>query len=213
MLTTTWTWGNHHLPPYSILCAWPWDQHPNVILSQDSEVGVLKFPKLGLPQVWKPITVCADLWLRRGLKQSCIPYPRICNGMSHVTCAQQNRGDYWLLVVGSKIGNSTLDPSFGHNLCSRYPNGSCKPILSIYVSRASQWYKELFNPMSFDCYNCPLKIWKSIGTSTPKVGAHLGMWGFVPSYSPALLGAWNVTLELTFGPHLCKPLPWSRAQG
>jgi hypothetical protein len=39
--------GNHHLPPYSILCAWPQGQHPNVILSWDSQVGVLKFPKLG----------------------------------------------------------------------------------------------------------------------------------------------------------------------
>ncbi len=25
--------GSHHLPPYSIICAWPWGQHPNVILS------------------------------------------------------------------------------------------------------------------------------------------------------------------------------------
>jgi len=25
--------GSHHLPPYSILCAWPWGQHSNVILS------------------------------------------------------------------------------------------------------------------------------------------------------------------------------------
>ncbi len=32
--------GSHHLPSYSILCDWPWDQHPNVILSQDSQVGV-----------------------------------------------------------------------------------------------------------------------------------------------------------------------------
>jgi hypothetical protein len=29
--------GNHHLPPYSILCAWPWGQHPNVILFWDSQ--------------------------------------------------------------------------------------------------------------------------------------------------------------------------------
>jgi hypothetical protein len=27
--------GNHHLPPYSILCAWSRNRHPNVILSQD----------------------------------------------------------------------------------------------------------------------------------------------------------------------------------
>jgi len=24
--------GSHHLPPYSILCVWPQDQHPNVII-------------------------------------------------------------------------------------------------------------------------------------------------------------------------------------
>ncbi len=41
--------GSHQLPPYSILCAWPWDQHPNVILSQDSQVRVPKFPKIGTP--------------------------------------------------------------------------------------------------------------------------------------------------------------------
>jgi hypothetical protein len=40
--------GSRHLPPYSILCAWLGDQHPNVILSRDSQVGVPKFPKLGL---------------------------------------------------------------------------------------------------------------------------------------------------------------------
>jgi hypothetical protein len=27
--------GSHHLPPYIILCAWPQDQHPNVILSRE----------------------------------------------------------------------------------------------------------------------------------------------------------------------------------
>jgi len=53
--------GSHHLPHYSILCAWPQDQHSNVILSRDSQVGVSKFPKLGLPQLWGPITLCEDL--------------------------------------------------------------------------------------------------------------------------------------------------------
>jgi hypothetical protein len=40
--------------------------------------------------------------------------------------------------------------------------------------------------------NRPLKIQESIGIPTPKVGTHLGMWGFIPSHSPALPGAWNV---------------------
>jgi hypothetical protein len=44
--------------------------------------------------------------------------------------------------------------------------------------------------MGFDPYNCPLKIWKCIRTPTPKVGTHLGVWGFIPSHSLALLGSW-----------------------
>jgi hypothetical protein len=47
--------------------------------------------------------------------------------------------------------------------------------------------------MCFDPWNCSLKIWKSIGTPTPKMGAHLGMWKFIPSHSPTLPKAWNVT--------------------
>jgi len=54
--------------------------------------------------------------------------------------------------------------------------------------------------MNFDPCNYSLKIQKSIGTPTPKVGAHLGMCGFIPSHLPTLLGAWNVTIELHFRP-------------
>jgi hypothetical protein len=38
-------------------------------------------------------------------------------------------------VVGNQIGNLILNPSFGHNLCFKYPNGSCEFILNIYVSK------------------------------------------------------------------------------
>jgi len=41
--------GSHHLPPYNILCAWPQDQHPNVILSRNSQVGSFEIPKVGTP--------------------------------------------------------------------------------------------------------------------------------------------------------------------
>jgi hypothetical protein len=50
--------------------------------------------------------------------------------------------------------------------------------------------------MNFDLYNCPLMIWKSIGTLIPKVGTHLGVWGFIPSHFLAFLGARNVILRL-----------------
>jgi hypothetical protein len=54
--------------------------------------------------------------------------------------------------------------------------------------------------MSFDPYNRSLKIRKSIGTPTPKVGVPLGVWGFIPSHSFTLLGAWNVTPEFPSWP-------------
>jgi hypothetical protein len=96
-------------------------------------------------------------------------------------------------VVRNQIGNLIPNPSFDHNLYFKCPNGSWEPILDIYVLRAFQWYKEIFNPISFDSYNRPLKIWDSIGTPTPKLGVHLGVCEFIPSHSPTLLGAWNVT--------------------
>jgi len=101
-------------------------------------------------------------------------------------------------------------PFIGHNLCFNHPNKSCEPILDIYVPRVFQWFKDFDNLIGFDPYNWSLKIWEFIGTSIPKVGAHLGMWGFIPSHSPTLLGAWDVTSGL---PSWCAPLPWSRAQG
>jgi hypothetical protein len=129
--------GSHHLPPYSILCACPWDQHPNVTLSQDSQVGIPKFPKLGLLQFWRPITLCANLRLSWDLKQICNPCRDLSKDIWHATCTQVNQGNSRLLVVGNQIGNLTPNPSFGHNLCFRFSNGSCKPILDIYVPRTS----------------------------------------------------------------------------
>jgi hypothetical protein len=85
--------------------------------------------------------------------------------MLHATYMQGNQSDFQLLVVKNQIGNLTLDFFFGHNLCFRYPNGSSEPILN-NIPRAFQCYKDLFNPMSFDPCNYPLKIWESIGTPT-----------------------------------------------
>jgi len=133
--------------------------------------------------------------------------------MLHATHTQGNWGDSWLLMVGSQINHLIPDLSFDHNLYFKYSNEWCKPMLDIYVPRAFWWYKELFNSMSFDPYNHPFKIWESIGTPTFKAKIHLGVWGFIPSHSLALPGAWNMTPRLIFGSHLRKPLPWSWAQG
>jgi hypothetical protein len=123
--------GSHHLPPYGILCAFPQGPHPNGILSQDSQMGVLKLPKLGLLQLCEAIILCANFWLGWGLKQSCSPHWELSNSMSHATYTQGNRGESWVLMVGSQFGNLTPSPSFDHNLCFKCPNGSCEPISNI----------------------------------------------------------------------------------
>jgi hypothetical protein len=99
------------------------------------KLGVLKFSKLGLLQVWRLITFCSNLRLKWGFNQSCIVHRELFNDMWHATYTQVNQGDSRLLVVKSQIGNLTLDIFFGHNLCFKYPNGSCEFILDIYVPR------------------------------------------------------------------------------
>jgi len=99
-------------------------------------------------------------------------------------------------MVESQFDNLTPDLSFGHNLCFKYPNGSCEPILDIYVLRSFQWYKKLFNPMNFDNCNFPLKIWKSIGTPTPKV--RLGVHSLTLSY---ILGSMKCDFQAFFLAH------------
>jgi hypothetical protein len=144
--------------------------------------GSPKIPKVGILTTLGPITLCADFRLRWSLKQICSPSWELPNGVSHATCTLRNRVDSWLLVVGNQTVNLISGPSFGHNLCFRCPNGSCKPILDICVSINFQWYKELFNPFGFDPYNRSLNIRESTRTPTPKVGAPLGVWGFISSH-------------------------------
>jgi hypothetical protein len=162
-------------------------------------VPVPKLPKLGIPRLWSPITFREDLWLRWGLKQSCSPRYEIFNDMLHATFTQGNRVDSWLLMVWNQTANLTPGHSFGHNLYFRCPNGSCEPILDIYVLITFQWYKKLFNPLNFDHCNRSLNIQESTETPTP-----LEMWEFIPSHTLALSGAcgmipgfpsWPTTLQ------------------
>jgi len=101
-------------------------------------------------------------------------------------------------VVGGQVSTLTHGPSFGYNLCFKYTKWDMRSILDIYVSRAFQCYKKLFNLMSFDLCNCSLKIQKFIETLTPKVGTHLGVCGFIPSHPSTFPRAWNVTPGLHF---------------
>jgi len=55
--------GNHHLPPYSIIYVTPSHPHPNGFYSQDSQGGVLKLSRFGLPGLWELITSGSNLGL------------------------------------------------------------------------------------------------------------------------------------------------------
>jgi hypothetical protein len=161
--------------------------------------GSPEIPKVGNPATLGPTTLFIDLGWRWNLKQRCRPHWELSNGMSHITCTQGNRGDQIVML--------TFGPFFGHNLCFKCPNGSCEPILNIYVLIAFQWYKELCNPLGFDPCNCSLRIWKSNGTPNSQSGSSLRnvrVHSLTFSYTP---GSMRCDSWASFGPHLCKPLP------
>jgi hypothetical protein len=72
------------------------------------KLGVLKFSKLGLLQLWRPIPSCLDLWLRWDIKKNCSPCRELFNDMLYATCTQVNQGNSWLLVVRNQIWFLTL---------------------------------------------------------------------------------------------------------
>jgi hypothetical protein len=130
-------------------------------LSRDSRGGVPKLSRFGFLGIWAIVTFCLDLRLGWGLNQSCSFPQELSNGVSHSTCTHRGQVDSRLLMVGSQIVNLIPDPSFGHNLCFRCPNGPCKAIFDIYTSIAFQWYKEHPNARCFDPCNWILKFRES----------------------------------------------------
>ncbi len=101
-------------------------------------------------------------------KQICVPPQELSKNMWHGTDMHVIQCDSIFLMVGSQIDTLIPDLSFGHNVCCKHSNGSCKTILNIYISKAFQCYNEIFNLMSFDPSNRSLKIRESIETPIPK---------------------------------------------
>ncbi len=114
--------------------------------------------RFGLLGLCKVITLCSDLRLGWGLKQTCSFPWELSNGVLHSTYTHKGWVDSWLLVVGRQTSSLTFGPSFCHNLCCRCPNGPCKPIFDIYTLIVFQWYKEHPNARCFDPYNWTLKF-------------------------------------------------------
>jgi hypothetical protein len=127
--------GNHHLPPYSIICVTLREPHPNGSFSQDSQVGVSKLSQVGVLELWELISPDCRVWLRRGLNQRCSSLWELSDAMSHFRIERREEVDSWLLVVENQTANLTPGPSFAHNLGCKCPNDQCKAILDIYTSR------------------------------------------------------------------------------
>ncbi len=163
--------GSHHLPPYSILCVWPQNLHPNDFSLSGFPSGNLESRWLGFSRIWNPITLRADLGSRCGLKQSYSFHWVFFNGMPHTLCSQVNWVNSRLFLVITYVSDVQMS--------------NASP-LDIYIPRAFQSYKERHKPLNFDPWNCSLKFRKSNGTPSPKVGVALGVWGFNPSYSLTL---------------------------
>ncbi len=123
--------GGHHLPPYSIFCVTPREPHPNGTFSRDSQGGVPKLSRVGLPGLWALISPGSNLWLEWGLNQSCSSLRELFNALLHPFCRRQEEVDSRLLVGESQIASLTPGPSFAHNLGCRCSNGSCESILDI----------------------------------------------------------------------------------
>jgi hypothetical protein len=97
--------GSHHLPPYSILCVAPSHPHPNGFYSRDSQGGVPKLSRFGLPGLWKLITPSSDLRLGWGLNHTCSSPQELSNGVSPFNYKHRGRVDSRLFVVGSQIAS------------------------------------------------------------------------------------------------------------
>ncbi len=80
--------------------------------------------------------------------------------MSHSICTHRGRVNSQLLVVESQTANLTPGPSFDHNLCCRYPNGSCEAIFDIYTSKSFQRFKKHLKARCFDPCHQALKFWE-----------------------------------------------------
>jgi hypothetical protein len=83
-----------------------------------------------------------------------------------------NQDDFRLLVFRSQISNLTPDPSFGHNLCLKCPNGMQAHFKHLR-SKSFSMIKRFFQSMGFGPCNRFVKIRESIRTPTPKMGRHL----------------------------------------
>jgi len=125
-LTMVWTWGNP--PPSPLYC----------FLSLATRVAPKCHFALGLPnreswnsQNWVFYNFLCKFLIETRFKAKL--YPSLKIFQQYMTCNLHASKSRWFLTFNGHDLNWHFDfwPFFGHNLCSKYSNGSCKPILDI----------------------------------------------------------------------------------
>jgi len=175
--------GSHHLPPYSIFCVSPWRPHLNGSFSRDSQVGVPKLSRVGVPGLWTAIAPRPKLGSGRALNQSCSSRRELFNVGSHSLRRCREEVDYRLLVVGSQTDNLTPGPSLPITWATVVQMGNARPFwtstlqeLSIDIKNAPR-RGDLFPQIVFWVFGSPGGLYfptfgrvSSILTLSPKVG-------------------------------------------
>ncbi len=185
--------GNHHLPPYSILCNAPLRLHPNGSFSRDPKLESRNCPEtvsVGVPRLWELITPDCKVWSQRGLNQTCSPRRDLSNEVSQSQFGGREEVDSRLLIVGSQIASLTPGLSFAHNLGYRCPNGQCEAIFDIYASRPFQWHQEHLNARCFGPCCRTLNIRESRMTPSPQLWE---CWASPPHLAKVVLRHWWIT--------------------
>jgi hypothetical protein len=142
-------------------------------------------------------------------------YPLSRSFQRYVACHLNERKSGWFLTFSGRESNYQFDfgPAFGYHLCVKCPNGSCEPILDIYVPRSFQWYKKILHPMGFDLV---VVLWKFESPPRRQFTKWDLIWECEGSFPHTLLHSREREMWLPsfiLGSYLHKPLPWSWTQG
>ncbi len=161
---------SHHLTPYSIVCDSPRHPRPMSLFPRTPKLESRNCPEIvpgGIPGLWELITPDCEVWLWRGLNQTCNPRRDLSNDVSHSQFRGRREVDSRLLVVGSQIASLIPGPSFAHNMGYRCSNDQCEAIFYIYASRPFQWHQEHLNARCFGPCCWALNIRESQRTPNP----------------------------------------------
>jgi hypothetical protein len=130
----------------------------------------LEIAKVGILMTLGPITLCEDLWLRWGPKQSYSFHRKLSNGMSHITCTWGNWVNSQFLMVGSQIANLTFNLLLAITCVSDVQMGHVSPFQTFTVQ---YFFNEITNFLIHWILTRTITLWKFVRVKTQFVATLL----------------------------------------